>query len=147
MRRFQFRTSWKCYNWIFKASRLKNPVNVLQRATCYKNPEKPIWFSLTNQDASRDVTLLKLSFQTFIKWQSLWWECIFKSKAQELYTTGIIKVSIHKIFATNVFANLHEENVNINQLEKFLNVLKKSTWYSCSYKKALHKGKSRPIYE
>ena len=28
-------------------------------------------------------------------------------------------------FCQDVFANLHEENVNINQLEKFLNVLKK----------------------
>ena len=28
-------------------------------------------------------------------------------------------------FRQNVFANLHEKNVNINQLEKFLNVFKK----------------------
>ena len=28
-------------------------------------------------------------------------------------------------FRQDVFANLHEENVNINQLEKFLNVFKK----------------------
>ena len=30
-----------------------------------------------------------------------------------------------KNFRQDIFANLHEENVNINQLEKFLNVFKK----------------------
>ena len=65
---------------------------------------------------------------------------------------GVIHYRDYKNFNTqsfcqDVFANLHEENVNINQLEKFLNVFKKSLWYSCSYKNPLHKGKSRPIYE
>ena len=51
------------------------------------------------------------------------------------------------IFRQGAFANLHEENVNINQQEKFRNVFKKNASYSCTYKKALHKGKSGHIYE
>ena len=44
---------------------------------------------------------------------------------------GVIHYRDYKNFNTqsfcqDVFANLHEENVNINQLEKFLNVFKKS---------------------
>ena len=50
-----------------KVYRLKN---LVKRATCYKNPEKPSYIDLilTNRPRSfLDVTLLKLGFQTFIK--------------------------------------------------------------------------------
>ena len=58
-----------------------------------------ILFSLTDQDVATDVTPLRLGFQAFIKRQLLCWKCILKSKAQELYTIGIIKGSIHNVFA------------------------------------------------
>ena len=48
-------------------------------------------------------------------------------------------------FRQDVFANLHEENVNINQLEKFLNVFKKVLDIHAPIKRRYIRANQRPF--
>ena len=130
-----------------KVCKLKN---LVKGATCYKNPEEPtcIDLSLTDRPSSfHGCHIIETGIADFHKMTVTVMKIYFKKQGPR-----VIRYRDHKRFNTQsfrqvVFANLHEENVNINQLEKFLDVFKKVFDIHAPIKKALHKGKSRPIYE
>ena len=124
--------------------------NLVKGATCYKNPEEPtcIDLSLTDRPSSfHGCHIIETGIADFHKMTVTVMKIYFKKQGPR-----VIHYRDHKRFNTQsfrqvVFANLHEENVKINQLEKFLDVIKKVFDIHAPIKKALHKGKSRPIYE
>ena len=80
--------------------------NVLQKSweasTCYKNPKKPSCIDLIFTKRPRsfhECHITETRISDFHKMTVTAMKIILKSKVQLLYTTGMIKGSIHKVFA------------------------------------------------
>ena len=97
-----------------KVYRLKN---LVKGATCYKNPEKPSCTDLILTNRPRRFHrchIIETGLSDFHKMTVTVMVMYFQKQSPRV---------IH--YRDYVFANLHEENIRINQLEKFLNVFKK----------------------
>ena len=124
--------------------------NLVKGATCYKNPEKPscIDLILTNRPRSfHGCHIIETGLSDFHKMTVTVIKMYFKKQGPRSLHYRDYKRFNTQSFHQDIFANLHEENVNINQLEKFFNVFKKVFDIHAPIKKTLHKFKSRPIYE
>ena len=99
--------------------------NLVKGTTIYKNPEKPscIDLILTKRPRSfHECHITETRISEFHKMTVTVMKIILKSKAQVLYTTGMLKGSIHKVFAkTSLLICMKKVLIEIN----FLNVFKK----------------------
>ena len=102
--------------------------NLVKGATCYKNPETPscIDLILTNRPKSfHGCHIIETGLPVFHKMAVNVMKMYFKKQGPRVIHYSDYKRFSTQSFRQDVFANLHEENVNRNQLEKFLNVFKK----------------------
>ena len=108
-----------------KVYRLKN---LVEGTKCYKNPEKPscIDLILTNRPRSfHGCYIIETGLSDIHKMTVTVMKMYFQKQGPRVIHYMDYKSFNAQNFRQDVFANLHEENVNINQLEKFLNVFKK----------------------
>ena len=108
-----------------KVYRLKN---LVKGVTCYKNPEKPscVDLILTNRPRSfRGCHIIETGPSDFNKMTVTVMKMNFQKQGPRVVHYRDYKSFNTQSFRQDVFANLHEENVSINQIEKFLNVFKK----------------------
>ena len=104
----------------YKIYKLKN---LVKGATCYKNSENPSCIELS-------ITLLSIHIietVTVIKLH-------FKKQGLRFIDYRDYKRFNTQNFCPDIFANLHEISVTINQLEKFLKVFKKVFDINAPYK-------------
>ena len=102
--------------------------NLVKGTTCYKNPEKPscIDLILTNRPRSfHGCHIIETGLSDFHKMTITVMKMYFKKQGPRSLHYRDYKRFNTQSFHQDIFANLHEENVNINQLEKFLTYLKK----------------------
>ena len=108
-----------------KVYRLKN---LVKGATCYKNPEKPscVDLILTNRPRSfRGCHIIETGPSDFNKMTVTVMKMNFQKQGPRVVHYRDYKSFNTQSFRQDVFANLHEENIKKNQLEKFPNVFKK----------------------
>ena len=105
-----------------KVYRLKN---LVEGTKCYKNPEKPscIDLILTNRPRSFHwCHIIETEHSDFHKMSINVIKMYFQKQRPRVIHCRYYKSFNTQIFRQGVFYNLHEENVNINQKEKFRNV-------------------------
>ena len=101
---------------------------LVKGATCYKNPKKPSCIDLILTNRSRSFHrchVIEIGLSDFHKTIVTVMKMYFKKHGLRVLHCRDYKRLNTQNFGQDVFVNLHEENVNINQLEKFLNVFKK----------------------
>ena len=102
--------------------------NLVKGAKCYKNPEKPSYIDLilTNRPRSFHRShIIDTGLSDFHKMTATVMKIFFKIQGPRVLHYRDYKSFNTQIFWQDVFANLHEENVNINYLEEFLTNFKK----------------------
>ena len=102
--------------------------NLVKSATCYKNPEKPscIDLILTNRPRNfHGCHIIETGISNFHKMTVTVMKMHFKQQDPRFINYRDYKRLNTQSFSQDISPNLHEESVNINQLEKFLNVFKK----------------------
>ena len=115
-------------NAIIKFCKVYRLKNLVKGATCYKNPEKPSCTDLILTNRPRGFHrchIIETGLSDFHKMTVTVMTMYFQKQGPTVIHYRDYKSFNTQSFRQDVFANLHEENVNINQLEKFLNVLKK----------------------
>ena len=108
-----------------KVYRLKN---LVKGAMCYKIPAKPSCINLVLTNRPRGFHgchIIETGLSEFHKMTVTVMKMYFQKQGQRVIHYRDYKSFNTQSFRQDVFANLHEENVNINQLEKFLKVFKK----------------------
>ena len=96
--------------------------NLVKGATCYKIPEEPscIDLILTNRPRSfHGCHIIETGLSDFHEMTVIVMRMCFKKQGLRVLRYRDYKRFNTQSFRQDVFANLHEENVNINQLEKF----------------------------
>ena len=102
--------------------------NLVKGATCYNNSEKSSCIDLiiTNRPRSfHGSYIIQTGLSDFNKMTTTVMKMYFKKQGPRVIHYRDYKRFNTQSFRQDIFPNLHEENVNINQLEKFLNVFKK----------------------